>query len=121
MSKSVNVPTDYTIHTVLSGDVDSHMTLAPITTTSTMNATTDSKMAATTASTMAITQLPVIQLGITELPVIRFGMAPTRIHFPMNMKFAICALGMELLSFETCGESMVVIEDYVPHRLEQCS
>ncbi|MDP9106611.1 MAG: hypothetical protein M3N49_11850 [Candidatus Eremiobacteraeota bacterium] len=48
-------------------------------------------------------------------------MAPTRVHFPVNMKFAVCAFGKELVSFEACGESMVVIEDYVPHRMELCS
>jgi hypothetical protein len=88
-----------------------------------------------TPLSIGITQLPVvqidvkhvatipIQLAITQLPLIdmRFRMWPTRIHFPVNMKFAVCALGKELLSFEVCGESMIVVEDYAPHRMELCS
>jgi len=125
MSKGINVPTDYTIHTDLSGDVNSTLTLEPITatTTSTLDGTMTTTIDATTTSSMAITQLPTIQIGITHIPRIdiRMGMAPTRIHMPVTMKFAICALGTELLSFVTCGESMVIIEDYVPHCMEKCA
>jgi hypothetical protein len=64
-----------------------------------------------------------INLAVTRLPLIdiQFGFRPMRFHFPMNMKLAICALGKEVLSFGTCGESMLVIEDYVPHQRELCS
>jgi hypothetical protein len=74
------------------------------------------------ASSLAITQLPQITLGVSELPEIklRFGMDPTRIHFPTNMKFSLCVLGTELLSLSTCGESMIIIEDYHPHERERC-
>jgi hypothetical protein len=64
-------------------------------------------------------------IRIKELPPIdlrlQTSMKPTRIHFPLNMTLAICGMGTELLSFSVCGESMVVVEDYVPHRTEECS
>jgi hypothetical protein len=64
-----------------------------------------------------------INLAVTRLPLIdiQFGFRPMRFHFPVNMKLAICALGKEVLSFGTCGESMLVVEDYVPHQRELCS
>ena len=51
---------------------------------------------------------------------VELAMKPTRIHFPVNFKFGVKGLGMELLCMNFCGESMVVIEDYVPHKTEIC-
>ena len=47
-------------------------------------------------------------------------MKPTRVHFPVNLRFGVSSLGLELLSFSVCGESMVIVEDYVPHKTEVC-
>lgn len=109
MSKGISLPTNYTINTALSGDVDSHFTLEPVT--------------ATVGTSIAITQLPAISIGITELPEIdiKLSIAPTRVHVPLTLKFALCVLGFELFSFGVCGEIMTIIEPYVPHRMERCS
>ncbi len=119
MSKGINLPTTYTLNTNLSGDVDSHFTLEPVT------ATVGTSVAITQlpAISIGITQLPAISIGITELPEIdiKLTIAPTRIHVPLTLKFALCLLGFELLSFGVCGEVMTIIEPYVPHRMERCS
>ena len=72
---------------------------------------------------IGITELPPIRIAITELPLLdfRFGLRPMRFHFPVNLKLAICLLGKEVLSIGTCGESMVVVEDYVAHHTERCA
>jgi len=66
----------------------------------------------------------VLKIGITELPKvdvgIQFAMKPTRVHFPLHFRFGICAMGMELVALSICGESMMVVEDYVPHKAEKC-
>jgi hypothetical protein len=59
-------------------------------------------------------------IRINALAPIVFGMKPTRIHFPLHLRFGLCALGMELMAFSICGESMIVIEDYTPNRAERC-
>jgi hypothetical protein len=91
--------------------IDTTMTIKQI---PTINMTSDSGL--------SIKALPEIKFGITELPVIRMelGMKPTRVHFPIHMKYAICVMGMEVLSLSTCGESMIVVEDYVPTARERC-
>jgi hypothetical protein len=61
-----------------------------------------------------IKELPKIDLGVT------IAMKPTRIHLPLHLRFCLSSMGMELLAFSICGEGMVVIEDYVPHRTELC-
>ena len=61
-------------------------------------------------------------IQITKLPQINLQLSakPTRVHFPVNYKLSFGSLGMELLSLNVCGESMVIIEDYIPHRNETC-
>jgi hypothetical protein len=92
--------------------------------TSTLTSTSEltSKSELTSNSTV---DLGLDDIRIKELPPIdlrlQTSMKPTRIHFPLNMTLAICGMGTELLSFSVCGESMVVVEDYVPHRTEECS
>jgi hypothetical protein len=115
-SVNINIPSPIDISSTMSGSLDlglDNIKIAPI--------DTNSKMAM--SSSLAITEIPPINIGITELPTIRleFGMKPTRVHFPTNMKFSVCALGKEVLSFGVCGESMIVIEDYHPHQRELCS
>jgi hypothetical protein len=124
---NVNIPSPIDISSTMSGSLDlglDNIKIAPLVTNSNMAIapiSTDSKMAM--SSSLAITEIPPINIGITELPTIRleFGMKPTRVHFPTNMKFTVCAFGKEMLSFGVCGESMIVIEDYHPHQREQCT
>jgi hypothetical protein len=40
---------------------------------------------------------------------------------PVNLRFGLCTFGVEVLAFSICGESMVVVEDYVPHATEACA
>jgi hypothetical protein len=61
-------------------------------------------------------------IQIKELPVVRLkvGLDPTRVHMPGNWKFGVSVLGLPIVSFDVCGESMVVIEDYIRHKAEEC-
>ncbi len=72
---------------------------------------TESKME--TDSSISIMKLPQIDLQL--------GMRPTRVHMPVGLKFCVSLLGMPLVSFDVCGESMVIVEDYTPHRTELCA
>ena len=62
-------------------------------------------------------------IRVKELPVVhlRFGAEPARLHAPAHWDFGVSVLGLRLLSFDVCGESMVVIEDYKPHKTEECA
>ena len=121
----IDIPTNYTFHldTVDCFDVclkelpviklEAAIKEIPvIKTESKMDAKTDSKIDAKTDSSISIKELPVIRL--------RVGMDPTRIHMPLGYKFGVAVLGMQLLSFDICGEGMVIIEDYKPHKTEEC-
>jgi hypothetical protein len=66
-----------------------------------------------TDSSISVMKLPQIDL--------QFGMRPTRVHLPVDLKFCVSLLGMPLVSFDVCGESMVIVEDYKPHRTELCA
>lgn len=77
----------------------------PVTTNSTVDLGLDN---------IHIKELPRIELS-TEI-----GIKPTRIHNPVDLKLCISLLGLEILSFEMCGESMTIIEPYVPHKTEEC-
>jgi hypothetical protein len=61
-------------------------------------------------------------IQITKLPQINLQLStkPTRVHFPVNYKLGFGTMGMEIFSMNLCGESMVVIEDYIPHSTEEC-
>jgi hypothetical protein len=80
---------------------------------------------ASTLTSNSTVDLGLDDIRVKELPPIdlrlQASVKPTRVHFPLNVKLAICSMGHELLSFTVCGETMVVIEDYVPHRTEECS
>jgi hypothetical protein len=82
----------------------------------------------------AITSLPKIvtdskidagldNIRITELPKIEIemGMKPTRVHLPSHYQMCFSILGMEMLKFGFCGESMVITEPYVPRLSEECA
>lgn len=49
------------------------------------------------------------------------GIKPTRIHNPMYLNFCLSLLGLEILKFAICGESMTIIEPYHPLKTERCA
>lgn len=128
----VSIPSSYTINSTVNGLLDvglddikiQQLPIIVLNSTSTLTSTSDvtTKSQLTSNSTV---DLGLDDIRIKELPPIdlrlQISMKPTRIHFPLNMKLAICGMGNELLSFTVCGESMVVVEDYIPHRTEECS
>ncbi len=124
-----NIPDHYTINTTVSGGLDTSIAITELPTITTSSdfkgsVTSDSSFngSLTSDSGISIKQIPEIKLGITQLPQIdmQIGIRPTRIHFPMTMKFTVCVLSLEVPSFSTCGESMVIIEDYHPNARERC-
>jgi hypothetical protein len=122
---SPEVPNPWAIGMTLAGGVDMDLDeirikeIPTITLESTSTLTSTSTLNSTSTVDMGLDDI-----RIKELPTIDFhlqtSMKPTRVHFPMNMKFALCTLGTEVVSFSICGESMVVVEDYVMHRTEEC-
>ena len=63
-----------------------------------------------------------LDVRIRELPQIDFqiGVRPMRFHFPLSYRFCLTLFGFDVLKFETCGESMIVAEDYVANESEGC-
>ena len=63
-----------------------------------------------------------LDLRVTELPRIdlQFGFRPMRLHFPLNFRFCVTLFGIRVFQLETCGEAMIVSEDYRPLESEVC-
>lgn len=63
-----------------------------------------------------------LDVKIKELPRIdlQFGLRPMRFHFPLNYRFCLKLLGIKVFEFETCGEGMVIAEDYKARVAEEC-
>lgn len=63
-----------------------------------------------------------LDLRIRELPQIdlQLGFRPMRFHFPVNYRFCLTVFGLKVFEFSTCGESMVVAENYTPRQTEGC-
>lgn len=122
------LPNPWTIHTTahVSGGLDAGLDDIRIKEMhSDSKVTSDSKI----TSESKVTSDSKVDLGlddirIKELPRIELGvqmsMKPTRVHFPVNLRFGLSTLGMEVVAFCICGESMVIVEDYVPHKTEIC-
>ena len=123
-----NIPDTYTINSALavSGGLDLDLDNirikenSPISLTSTSTLTSDSKLTSTSKVDMGLDDIRIKELPRIDLHV-ETAMKPTRIHFPVNLRFGLCTLGIELLAFCVCGESMVIVEDYVPHKTEVCA
>lgn len=123
MSSKVSIPTSYTIH--LAGGLDMDLDNIHIKEIPTITLNTDNKLSSISRiDSNSKVDLGLDNIRIKELPRIdlhlELAMKPTRIHFPVNMKFGLCSMGRELFAFCVCGESMVVIEDYRPHHTEGC-
>ncbi|OGB93481.1 MAG: hypothetical protein A3G35_00665 [candidate division NC10 bacterium RIFCSPLOWO2_12_FULL_66_18] len=122
------IPDTYTINSTMavSGGLDLDLDnirikeIAPISLTSTSTLTSDSKLTSTSKVDMGLDDIRIKELPRIDLHV-ETAMKPTRIHFPVNLRFGLCTLGIELLAFCVCGESMVIVEDYVPHKTEVCA
>lgn len=125
-----DIPTNYTVTSAVTIDsLDAGLDNIRIKEIGAVGLTSTNTLTSTNSvtSTSSLTSDSKVDLGldnirIKELPRIdlQVAMKPTRIHFPVNLRFGVSSLGMELLTFSVCGESMVVIEDYVPHKTEVC-
>ena len=93
--------------------------IAPISLTSNSTVKSDSKLTSESKVDMGLNDIRIKELPRIELH-LEAAMKPTRVHFPVNLRFGLSTLGIELLAFCVCGESMVVVEDYVPHKTEIC-
>jgi hypothetical protein len=122
------IPTNYTINSTatLGGALDLDLDnirikeIAPITLTSNSTLKSDSKLTSDSKVDMGLNDIRIKELPRIELN-LQTAMKPTRVHFPVNLRFGLCTLGIELLAFCVCGETMVVVEDYVPHKTEICA
>lgn len=63
-----------------------------------------------------------LDVSIKELPQIdlQFGLRPVRIHFPLSYQFCLSLFGFKVFEFKTCGEGMVIAEDYKAKSTEAC-
>ncbi len=63
-----------------------------------------------------------LDVRVRELPRfdIQLGLRPMRFHFPLSYRFCLKLFGFRVFEFETCGEGMVIAEDYVPRKQEEC-
>ena len=122
-----DIPTSYTVTstTTLGGSVDVGLDdirikeLAPIRLTTDNKLTSESQLTSDSKVDLGLNDIRIRELPRIDLR-LETSMKPTRVHFPINLRFGVQSLGMELLAFSICGESMVIVEDYVPHRTEIC-
>jgi len=63
-----------------------------------------------------------IELAVTELPQIdiQLGFRPVRVHIPINYKFGFTLFGYKIFEFNTCGEGMIIAEDFKTKATEHC-
>lgn len=59
---------------------------------------------------------------ILELPQIdiQLGLRPVRIHLPLSYEFCLKVFGVKVFEFKTCGEGMMIAEDYKAKSTEKC-
>lgn len=130
MSADIDIPTSYTF--TLGGAVDFDLDNIRVKELAPINLNTNGTLNLG-LNDIRIKELPKIHLEtdnsleirVKELPRIdlhlELAMKPTRVHFPVNMKLGLCAMGLELFALCLCGEGMVVVEDYRPHATEACT
>jgi hypothetical protein len=63
-----------------------------------------------------------LDLSIKELPQldVQLGLRPVRIHLPLSYLFCLTVFGIKVFEFKTCGEGMVIAEDYKEKSAEHC-
>jgi hypothetical protein len=105
-----HIPTSYSLD--LSGGLDLGLDDIKIDITEIPKITTDSTV-----------DLKPIDLRVTHLPKIEIEMSlkPTRMHVPSHYQMCFSILGMEMFKLGVCGETMMIIEPYVPHQTECCA
>jgi hypothetical protein len=128
-----DIPTNYTMNTTVGGHLDMDLDEIHIKELPKIVMETAVKELPKIVMETAIKELPKIltesrmDLGLDNIRVekiapisLELGMKPTRISFPMYNKFCLSFLGLEVLTFSVCGESMIIIEPYVPRETERC-
>jgi len=63
-----------------------------------------------------------LDVRVKELPQIdlQLGLRPMRFHFPLNYRLGFSLFGFKIFEFKTCGEGMVIAEDYHAKVSESC-
>jgi hypothetical protein len=115
-----DIPQDYTINSNMNGSLDLDLDNIRIKEIAAITLHSDSQLTSNSTVDMGLDDIRIKELPTIDLH-LQASMKPTRMHFPVNMKFGLCTLGTELISFTICGESMVVVEDYVAHKKEECA
>lgn len=124
-----DIPSSYTIHTTVGGSLDMDLDEIRVKELPTIATEVRVKELPTIKSESAVTSESTVDMGLSdirirELPKVELclevAMKPTRVHLPVNLHFGLTTMGREILGLNLCGESMVVIEDYVPRRTEVC-
>lgn len=90
--------------------------------TTTSSLTTDNNL---TSSSTVNTDNKVdlaLDVRVQELPQldVQLGLRPVRLHFPLNYRFCLTLFGIKVFEFQTCGEGMVIAEDYKARKSEGC-
>ena len=124
---SPSIPTNYTVTSNISGGLDvglddirvKELPLINLQSalTSDSKVTSDSNITSDSKVDMGLDDIRIKELPRIEL---EFSMKPTRVHMPTHYKFCFTLFGSEVFEFALCGESMVIIEPYVPHKTECC-
>ncbi|MFT7373144.1 MAG: hypothetical protein ACI9T9_001838 [Oleiphilaceae bacterium] len=63
-----------------------------------------------------------LDVRISELPQIdlQLGLRPMRFHLPLSYKFCLKVFGIKVFEFKTCGEGMLIAEEYKAKSTEKC-
>lgn len=119
MSKTPKIPTTYTINTNLGGGVDVGLDDIRVTQLPLIRLATQARVNTDSKVDMGLDNLRIREIAPIDTS-LTLAMKPTRVHYPVNLHFGVGVLGFELLKFSVCGESMVVVEDFTPHKTEVC-
>lgn len=87
-----------------------------------INLTTDNNLTSNSTVTTDNKVDLALDVRIQELPQldVQLGLRPMRFHFPLNYRFCLTLFGIKIFEFQTCGESMVIAEDYEARKAESC-
>lgn len=119
------IPNPWTINTTttVGGSLDAGLDdirikeIGPVALISTSTLNSDSKLTSDSKVDLGLDDIRIKELPRIDL---QFSMKPTRVHFPVNLHFGLSSFGVPLLTFSICGETMAIVEDYVPHKTEIC-
>jgi len=109
-------------------DINLNAKLDPLTVNTNSKLETDSKLKTDstlkTDSVLNTDNRVDLNLGvrILELPQIdiQIGLRPVRIHLPLSYEFCLKVFGVKVFEFKTCGEGMMIAEDYKAKSTEKC-